>query len=341
MDRYKDFATELERFFQEYLVKESGASAHTIRSYRDTFVHLIDYIEAQMHVSPEKISLSMMTKSTMTAFLDWLESDRSSSIRTRNQRCAALKSFFRYMIYEDPTHMSQWKEISSIKSKKGPNGRLDYLTIDGVKLLLEQVDTNSIRGRRDLTMLMLLYNSGARVGELTSLTVSSVRADKPYVVTLIGKGSKRRIVPIDEDVMNLVVAYLHENNLDNPSKGAYPLFSNIWGEPLTSSGVAYVINKYAAQARILHPELIPSKISPHIFRHSRAMHLLQAGVNLVYIRDLLGHVSVKTTEIYARADSGLKRDALEAAYVDMGIHEPEQKSWEKNQKLREYLKSLA
>ena len=94
----------------------------------------------------------------------------------------------RYMIYEDPTHMSQWKEISSIKSKKGPNGRLDYLTIDGVKLLLEQVDTNSIRGRRDLTMLMLLHNSGARVGELTSLTVSSVRADKPYAVTLIGKG---------------------------------------------------------------------------------------------------------------------------------------------------------
>lgn len=143
---------------------------------------------------------------------------------------------------------------------------------------------------------------------------------------LSAKGQRGEFVPIDEDVMNLVVAYLHENNLGNPSKGAYPLFSNIWREPLTSSVVAYVINKYAVQARILHPELIPSKISPHIFRHSRAMHLLQAGVSLVYIRDILGHVSVKTTEIYARADSSQKRDALEAAYVDMGIYEPEQKS---------------
>lgn len=341
MEKYNDFAKELERFFQEYLVKEYGASKHTVRSYRDTFVHLINYVEQTRHIHPDKLSLSIMNKTFITDFLDWLESNKSSSTRTRNQRCAALKSFFKYMMYEDPTHMSQWKEICSIKMKKGTENALNYLSVEGVKCIMEQVDTGTIGGRRDLTMLMLLYNTGARVGELAGLTVSSVRTEKPYVVCYMGKGHKQRIVPVDEDVMNLVMSYIEENHLDQTHKLERPLFSNVWGESLTSSGITYVISKYANPARMLHPELIPEKVSPHVFRHSRAMHLLQSGVNLIYIRDILGHVSVKTTEIYARADSKLKREALEKAYVDIGISQPEIKSWEKDKSLREYLKGLA
>ena len=126
-----------------------------------------------------------------------------------------------------------------------------------------------------------------------------------------------------------------------PGQESQPLFHNVWGEKLTTPGITYVIKKYYQQAQIVNSELCLDKISPHIFRHSRAMHLLQAGVNLVYIRDILGLVSIQTTEIYARADSDQKRKALEKAYADVGITEPTVKTWQQNSKLKEYLKSLA
>ena len=140
--------------------------------------------------------------------------------------------------------------------------------------------------------------------------------------------------------MELLLKYMKRFGLDVHGKETHPLFYNTWGEKLTNPGIAYVINKYASMARILNPDIIPEKISPHVFRHSRAMHLLQAGVNLVYIRDILGHVSIQTTEIYARADSKQKREALEKAYESVGITEPDVKQWERNPKLRELLKSI-
>lgn len=340
MEPYKDFAEVLQDFFTVYLVKERGASGNTIRSYRDTFVHLINYLKDVHNVNPDKISLSIMTKERILNYLDWLESTKSSSVSTRNQRYAALRSFFNYMMYVDPIHMSQWKSICSVRMKQGVHESLSYLTIEGIKCLLEQIDPYTSKGRRNLTMLSLLYNTGARVQELINLTPSSIRRSKPYVIELFGKGSKKRLVPLDEVIMRLLEAYMEENKLKLPGREHHPLFYNTWGGILSDPGVTYIIKKYAAMARILHPELIPERISPHVFRHTRAMHLLQAGVNLVYIRDILGHVSIQTTEVYARADSKLKREALEKAYVDVGITEPDVKSWQKNHKLKEFLKSL-
>ena len=340
MNKHKDFAAMVESFFTEYLVKERGASHHTIRSYRDTFVQFIEYMAEQMKIKPDKILLSHIDKSRMTSFLNWLENERGASVSTRNQRRAAFCSFFKYLMYEDPIHMSQWKLAMSIKSKKGDGKALSYLTIDGIKALFEQVDIETRIGRRDLTLLSVLYNTGARVSEIISLTPLSVRTEKPYIVRLYGKGSKHRIVPVDDETIGLLKKYMEENCLNERGSESRPLFFNTWGEPLTAPGITYIVQKYASMARMLHPELIPEKISPHVFRHSRAMHLLQAGVNLVYIRDLLGHVSVQTTEIYARADSKLKREALEKAYVDIGVKEPEVKSWDRNQNLKDFLKNL-
>jgi site-specific recombinase XerD len=340
MKTSNDFAYELQSFFMDYLVRERGSSAHTIRAYRDTFTLLLDYLESKCQVSPDQVTFDTVDRSVIIAFLNWLQDEHQNSVCTRNQRLAAIRSFFKFMMYEDPTRMNQWKSICTIPMKKGPTGTLNYLTVEAVKTILEQIDASTNAGLRNLTMLSLLYNSGARVQELIDLRPLSIRKEKPFVVELFGKGSKKRLIPLEDAMMELLLKYMKRFGLDVHGKETHPLFYNTWGEKLTNPGIAYVIKKYASMARILNPDIIPEKISPHVFRHSRAMHLLQAGVNLVYIRDILGHVSIQTTEIYARADSKQKREALEKAYESVGITEPDIKQWERNPKLRELLKSI-
>lgn len=244
------------------------------------------------------------------------------------------------MMYLDPTHMSQWKQICTIQPKKGAKGVLNYLSIDGMKILLEQINITTLRGRRNLTMLSFLYNSAMRVGELINLTPSNLRLSKPCMVEVLGKGNKKRLIPLDDSMVNLINRYMQENGLDQISKANHPLFYNGRGQKLTRPGIQYIIDKYADMAREQHPELIPKELSPHCFRHSKAMHLLQAGVNLIYIRDILGHVSIETTQVYTRIDSAHKRAALESAYEKVGITPPQLTSWEKDPKLKAFLKSL-
>ena len=260
---------------------------------------------------------------------------------TRNQRLAALHSFFAYMQYEDVKRLGQWQSILSIKVKKQERrSTVNYLTVDGIKLLLERIPANTGTGRRNLALLALLYDSGARVNELIELTPSSLNLNRPCYVTLLGKGGKKRMVPLQNEQVNLLQSYLRENRLDDPANNRRPLFANNRGGKLTNSGVAYILNLYARDARSLRPDLIPEKISPHTLRHSKAMHLLQSGVNLVYIRDILGHVSIQTTEIYARADSRQKREALEAAYIAVIPAQGKIGSWERDSKLKEWLKNF-
>ena len=185
-----------------------------------------------------------------------------------------------------------------------------------------------------------MYDSGARVQEIINLSPSSLRMDKPSCITLYGKGNKMRVVPLQNEQVALLQVYMKENSLDGPANNLCPLFANKRGGRLTNAGITYILNMYADVARKLKPELIP-RISPHTLRHSKAMHLLQAGVNLVYIRDMLGHVSIQTTEIYARADSKQKREALEAAYINVIPNLGDEGSWEKDSQLKTWLKNLS
>jgi len=336
-----EFGIGLEQYFKEYLIKERGCSNHTIRAYRDAFVLLIKYFEQALNIKPEKITLDTFTKSNILGYLDWLEKENGASVSTRNHRLTVLKSYSHYMSYKDPLHFSQWKDIQLIPNKKGIQSSVPYLTIEEVTVLLQQIDTSTEKGRRNLTLLSFLYNSAMRVQELIDMTPSSLRLSKPYVVEIFGKGGKKRIVPLDDNIVELLRQYLKEHKLDEPGQEKHPLFYNSWNEKLTTPGITYIIKKYYSKAKECRPELFKNTITPHIFRHSRAMHLLQSGVNLVYIRDILGHVSITTTEIYARADSNQKRVALENAYQKIGLSEPTVKSWEKNPKLKDFLKSLA
>jgi site-specific recombinase XerD len=342
METATDFAKYLTKFFTEYLVGERGASTHTIRSYSDTFTLVLTYMDKVRHIAADRLTLSHFYRETVLDFLDWLQKERRCTNTTRNQRLAALHSFFKYMQYEDTKHLEQWQNILSIKVKR-PEKRssVNYLTVEGIKYLLEQVPVNTKEGRRNLALLALLYDSGARVNELINLSPSSLNLNKPCFVTLWGKGNKKRIVPLQDEQVRLLTSYMKENHLDNPAHNQRPLFANNRGEKLTNSGVTYILNLYVNNAQILKPDLIPKRISPHTLRHSKAMHLLQSGVNLVYIRDILGHVSIQTTEIYARADSKQKREALETAYISIIPFQSNEGTWEKDSKLKIWLKNFA
>lgn len=192
-------------------------------------------------------------------------------------------------------------------------------------------------------MLALLYDTGARVNELVLLRPCDLHLEEPAYLVLQGKGNKNRAVPLQKKNVALLTEYLNDNRLHRPEMQTEPLFKNRVGGRLTCAGVTYILMKYIRKAHSANPDLVPVKLSPHCLRHTRAMHLLQAGVNLVYIRDILGHVSILTTEIYARADSRQKREALEKAYRDVipeTSDDGSRPSWETDRSLKEWLKRL-
>ncbi|MCK5137106.1 MAG: tyrosine-type recombinase/integrase [Bacteroidales bacterium] len=333
-----DFSKYLTDYLTRYLYHERGYSSNTIIAYRDTFVLFINFMHQVRNIKAEKLFIKSITKASVVEFLDWLQSERKCSDTTRNLRLAALHSFFKYVQYQYPDNLYGYQDIMSIKVKKVRKKAFNYLTVDGIKLLLEQPDVTKKRGRRDLALLSLMYDTGARVQELIDLTSSAIHLDKPYTIQITGKGNKTRIVPLLEEQVKILRNYLIEFDLLKLQTRSYPLFFNSRHEKLTRAGVTHILLKHAEKARKMDPKLIPEKLSCHSLRSSKAMHLLQAGVNLVYIRDILGHVSVQTTEIYARADSKLKREAIEKAYVD--VAPKEEPFWENNENLLGWLKSL-
>jgi integrase/recombinase XerD len=335
-----DFAKYLSAFLTSYLVGERNYSRNTILAYKDTFVQFITFMKEQKNMEVQRLTLESLTRDVVVDFLDFIQQSRHCCNATRNSRLAALRSFFIFLQYEHPERMYEWQKILAIKVKRQDKKSFNYLTVDGIKLLLEQPDLSTQRGRRNLALLSLIYDSGARVQEIVDLTPSSIRLDNPGMVKLFGKGRKARIVPLQEEQTVFLKKYMQENHLLEPHASQYPLFSNSRREKLTRAGVSYILKTYADLARKINPSIIPVKISCHSLRHSKAMHLLQAGVNLVYIRDLLGHVSVQTTDVYARADSKQKRQSFEKAYVDLNPNAAKTKSWEKDDNLLEWLKSL-
>jgi len=337
--RPTDFSKSLTDFFTCYLPGERGISKNTIASYKDTFILFLSFLKKRKRIPIERLTLSLITKETVVEFLDWIEEERDCCTATRNVRLAALHSFFKYLQYQNPENLVEWQRILSIPVKKTEKTTIKYLSVEGIRLLLECPDQSTKRGRRDLALLSLMYDSGARVQEIIDLTPSMVRLDLPCTVKLIGKGNRARIVPLLEQQVKFLKIYMAEQKLLEPYANMYPLFSNSRKEKLTRAGVNYILGKYAKQARIKKPSLIPEKLSCHCLRHSLAMHLLQSGVNLVYIRDILGHTSVQVTEIYARADSRQKREAIEKAYSD--VSPKETPPWLADDDLLEWLKSFA
>ncbi len=339
MKRESDFARHLSNFLTRYLPGIRNVSKNTISAYRDTFKLFLMFWENEQKTRPEQLRLDMITRESVVSFLAWLENHRGCSISTRNHRLAALRSFFRYVQRECPENLFELQRILAIPAKKAPRPNIEFLTLKETEILLSQSDTSTRLGRRNLALFALMYDSGARVQEIIDLTYRDIRLDSPSVVILRGKGRKTRSVPIMKQTTALLTEYMAEQrshcraSLDDTS-----LFCNQQKQRLTRKGISYILETIVERAHS-HPEFRrKEKITCHVLRHSRAAHMLQAGIPLVYIRDFLGHESVKSTEIYARLNDEIKRKAIEEAYIDLQV--PDFPSWQENAELMNWLTDL-
>jgi site-specific recombinase XerD len=273
---------------------------------------LFRYFDEVKDLKPHQICFQHIDKKNVLDFCDWLESNLKNSIATRNQRLTAIHALFRYIQTENPSKVAQCREILSIGMKRYRSEPPKYLSVKAMKAIFAAPDAESNTGIRDLAILCLLYDSAARVQELIDLKVGDVILNKPANVRLTGKGNKIRIVPILPETAYILRNYIKRYKI--MEKGDI-LFVNRSGNKLTRVGVNYILNKYVGIVSQHSAELIPITVTPHVLRHSKATHMLSAGVNLIYIRDLLGHSSVTTTEIYAKANPEFLRQAIEKSSV--------------------------
>ena len=323
-----DFGSNLTNYLTVFLPGQRGISKNTIKSYADTFRLFFIYCRDELGEKPEKLTISNFNHELISGFLDWLENNRHNSIATRNQRLSALQAYCRYLLVETPEYISLLQINLQIPRKKYTKPQIGYLSQEETTEILRKPDVNTLAGRRDLALLVLLYDSGARVSELNALKVRDLRLDDYPIVTLHGKGGKIRQVPLMKKTAAILSRYLQEHRLTSPDKYDFYVFVNKQNRPLTRAGVTYILQKYTDN----------EKITPHVIRHTKAMHLLQAGINIIYIRDIMGHSSIDTTNIYARVDTEMKRKALEVLSSDITPNVPD---WRNDNALMDWLKNIS
>ena len=304
-------------FFKKYLPGQKNLSTNTIHSYSDSFKLLLIFSEEKRGIKSSQLRLEHLDSRLVTEYLDWLEQERCCKIATRNQRLVALQSFCRYVQKECPTEMAGLQSVIQISYKKTPKSVVPYLTEGQMTRLLAQPDGGKWESYRDKVLMSTLYDTGARVQELCDIKMKDVRLENPAIIPLHGKGNKDRQVPIMGSTKLLLESYIdHYQYRSGISKGDHYLFVNQRKGKISRWGISHIINKYV---KLAHKEGldIGFPITPHVFRHSKAVHMVHAGINLIYIRDFLGHVDCSTTEIYAKVNTEQKRKAIENACKDI------------------------
>lgn len=311
------FGYYLNKYLTVYLPGTRGLSTNSILSYRDTFSLFITFLKTEKQIKPEKLQMAFLTKDLILEFAEWLETSRNCSQTSRNQRFVVIRSFCRWLASENPEFLKLSEDIYNVKIKKAPKPVMTYLSADAMKCLLSQPDSSTNDGLRDLTLLAFTYDTGARVSEVANLKLKDIRFEAPPIVKITGKGNKTRIVPLLPQIVKYLKEYMSRWKIDFADSQEQYLFTNRSGMQFSRSGIKYILDKYVEAGRAENSLLFPDKISPHTLRHTKAMHMLQAGNNIVYIRDVLGHYDLNTTERYARADTALKREALSKAEIPM------------------------
>lgn len=324
-------------YLNNYLTTQKNVSKHTLLAYKYTFNGFLLFCVNIKNILINNISLDTFNTEIINQFLTYLEETKHNSIATRNNKLKNIKSFLKYIYPYESSRMLQIQEVLNIPIKEDVDKPVEYMTVDVLKILLEQPKISTVNGRRDLTLLATLYDTGARVSELINLKVRDIKFDKTTTtIRLLGKGSKVRLVPVIRNTSDLLKQYFKEHKLeDNPE--SYVFVSKL-KQPLTEPGIKYIIEKYRCLAEKVCP-LVPKNINPHMFRHSKAMHLLESGVNYIYIRDFLGHSNIKTTEIYAKISVEQKRKALNEVYQE-NVPKFKENSWNNDKDLLDYLMKL-
>jgi integrase/recombinase XerD len=326
----------VQSYFTEYLPRQRGASAHTIRAYRDALTLLLRFVADQRGRGLDALQLSDLDADAVTRFLDHIEVERSNSPITRNCRRAAIRGFFKHLLRNDVAHSLQYMRVLAIPAKKARQRPATYLEAEEVRLIIGMPDRRTHDGWRDYTLLLFLYNCGARVSEAAQLQWDDLHLMAPRQVRLRGKGRKERLLPLWPETANAL------HRLRGMSRGAdgQCVFVNRQGRPLTRDGIAYVLVKHATAAARSHPALRHKRITPHVLRHSCAVALLQSGTDVTVIRDYLGHASVATTGRYITTNLQMKRDAVQAFWKTAGIEPASTKRWRPKADLLAFLQSL-
>ncbi|WP_019000731.1 tyrosine-type recombinase/integrase [Succinimonas amylolytica] len=330
-----DFACSVSEFLTEYLPLQRNYSKNTILSYRDALKLLVVFITDTKGIRLKDFTMKQFDKALIIEFLEWLRK-RGVSVSTANQRLAAIKTFAEYACCQHIEYMAPLQLVHNIKSKKTSGREIVFLSVDQTAKLINKPDINTSTGLRHRTVMTLLYDSGCRVQELCDIRIRDVYTGTNPTVRLHGKGNKYRTVAISEKTAKLVSEYIRRQR--NSALDDEPLIVSRTHEKLSRDGVNYIIGKYVSEIRRNEPNF-PEKVHAHGFRHSKAMHMLAAGINIVYIRDFLGHEDISTTMIYSRADNRLKNEAINKLAPQIA-EETQFQDWTKDRDLLSFLNSF-
>lgn len=325
----------VESFFREHLQRVRGASPHTVLSYRDSLRLFLCFLADSQNRNVSSLTLDDIVADQVLAFLDHVETKRGNSVATRNQRLAALRAFAEHLLRNDPTRADQYGRVLGTPTKKMPLPVVTYLEPEEVQVLLRQPDRRTSAGRSHFALLLFLYNTGARVSEALALRPMDVQLDRPSQVRLRGKGNKDRFCPIWRETADTL-----SQMIELSSASEHCIFLNARGRPITRDGVAYLLIKYSTLAANENPSLAKKRVTPHVLRHSCAVALLQAGIDISVIRDYLGHTSIATTSRYISTNLKMKREVLEAFWERAGLARAGESAWESTPDVLAFLESL-
>jgi site-specific recombinase XerD len=329
----RSFAEHLTAFFQDWLVTQRGASVNTIRSYRDAWCQFLQFVSSRTRRSVAQIEFDDLSSPVVHAFLQSL-AGRGVTTSTRNLRLAAIHSFFGFVARREPRVASHCRAILDIPMKRSIRRAIAHLEVEEVDAILGQADRSTIGGRRDYLLVLLLFNTGGRIEEVLNLRLADVRLDPPAQVKFLGKGRRERVSPIWPETARQIKAFIKRSG----TTGDDFIFLNRYGRRLTSGGARFNLAKYVRRAARVAPSLSTKRVTPHLFRHTCAMQLVGAGVDIAVISNWLGHAHLDTTSIYARASLEAKRKAL--AQLEKGFRPQTNVPWKKGSALLDWLRAL-
>jgi integrase/recombinase XerD len=327
-------------FFEQHLKGEKGLSPASVKSYRDALRLLLTFIAAQRRKAITRLAIEDLTAERVREFLTSLETKRGNHIRTRNQRLAALHTFFAYLARQVPDTLAEAERVAAIPRKRTPPPKTQFLERDEIETLFAGLPKTGWAALRDRTLLLFLYNTGARVQEVANLRIGNLVLEPQPRVHLHGKGDKWRTCPLWPETARLLRELLANRSRTEQSDA--PVFTSRRGGPLTRFGIYKLVRRYTARLLTSPNKGAPRRISPHVFRHTTAMHLLESGVEINVIRGWLGHVSLDTTNRYAEINMRSKEAALEACQppVNASAAFPRRAIWRDDAALLDWLTSL-
>jgi len=335
-ERTDELLSLTQSFFREHLERSYGASAHTVRAYRDTLRLFFGFLAHLKESSVAKLKLADLDVHAVKTFLFHLESQRANGVATRNCRLTALRSFFAHLVRHDLTRAAQYQQVLALPLKRTASAPAVYLEPEEMAVILKQPDRRSMSGLRDRALLLFIYNTGARVSEALAVRLQDLSFARPRQVRLYGKGKKERLCPLWDETADAIKQLVKLAHCPEDE----PIFRNRLGEPLTRDGVACLLRKYTALAAREMPALRRRHVTPHVLRHSCAVALLQAGNDPTVIRDYLGHSSVATTNRYISSNLQMKRQALDRFWRRAGLSPTRATPWKPKPDLLAFLTSL-